>query len=499
MEIVMVFLEIIYGISILAMSLYGANSLYLTYVYWQTGPKPIVDCPPDSELPIVTVQLPIYNERYTVVRLLETVLDIDYPTHLMDIQILDDSTDDTSDIIQETLTRLDPPQGMVQHMRRTNRVDYKAGALSAGLAAASGDFVTIFDADFLPPRDFLRKTIPQFSSSEIGCVQCRWGHVNRDYNYFTRIQAMGIDGHFIIEQAARNFSGFFMNFNGTAGVWRKECIVDGGGWTGDTLAEDLDLSYRVQLRGWKFNYQPMIVCPAELPVHINAFKLQQSRWAKGSIQTAKKLLPVVWRSQFPLYVKIQGTLHLTGYMVHVLMMAVVFLTLPIGFSTNAYLMLVSSVLMFCAIGPPMMYASSQISLDAPQRIVNLPLLMLLGYGLAVNNAAAVIEGLMYSGGEFKRTPKFGVRKRSDLTMKLGRYGQLVKNFPQGEFAMLCMLAVFFVLAYVYRANRGIYPWLITYFASYLYMFLMGITDGLESVWRDRGVNKAQKEEKMFLV
>src|SRR3989449_2644652 len=265
--------------------------------------------------PYVTVQLPLFNERYVAARLVRAVAALDYPADRLEIQVLDDSTDDTAEIVAGVVGELRAQGVRVAHCRRTVRTGFKAGALAEGLATARGEFIAIFDADFVPPRDFLRAALPHFTE-RVAVVQARWGHLNRSYSALTVAQALGMDGHFGVEQSARAGSGLLLNFNGTAGVWRKAAIIDAGGWQSDTLTEDLDLSYRAQLRGWRIVYRPGIVGPAELPVVITGFKSQQRRWAKGAIQTAVKLLPAIARAPFSLWTKYQAFIHLTYYMIY---------------------------------------------------------------------------------------------------------------------------------------------------------------------------------------
>jgi len=275
---------------IVLLSLYGIHRYWILYLYYRyykwAKPAPVPPLP--DQLPIVTVQLPVYNERYVVERLVDAVCRMDYPKERLEVQVLDDSTDDTEKIVRAHVSRLGEQGFLIEHIRRNDRTGFKAGALAAGLAACRGEFIAIFDADFVPPADFLKKTLPYFGSPRIGMVQTRWGHLNENYSLLTWIQSIFLDGHFLIEHTARNRSGAFFNFNGTAGIWRKDAIVSSGGWQHDTLTEDLDLSYRAQMKGWQFVYLPDVVCPAELPVDINAFKTQQNRWTMGAIQTAKK-------------------------------------------------------------------------------------------------------------------------------------------------------------------------------------------------------------------
>ena len=289
--------EVLYGVCVLLLSLYGANSLVLIWLFLRhrddSGAEPLA---PET-WPHVTVQLPIYNELHIVERLLTAAARLDYPGDRLEIQVLDDSTDETRRVASQTVARLRAQGTDIVHIVRPNRAGYKAGALAAGLDQAKGELIAMFDADFDPPAVFLRNVVPHFADSAVGCVQTRWGHLNRDYSPFTRAQALGVDGHFVVEQTARSRSGMFVNFNGSAGVWRRRCIDDAGGWQGDTLTEDLDLSYRAQLRGWRIAYLPDVIVPAELPAQISGFKRQQARWAQGSIQTALKLVGPLLRSK----------------------------------------------------------------------------------------------------------------------------------------------------------------------------------------------------------
>ncbi|MCS6832635.1 MAG: glycosyltransferase, partial [Flammeovirgaceae bacterium] len=306
-------LLILYWLSIFFIFLFSIGQLYLVYVYQKN--KHVVTTTAKrqlpEELPIVTVQLPIYNEKYVVERLLDSISRLEYPKDKLDIQLLDDSTDETTELARRKIASILQEKGIaITHLHRTHRKGFKAGALQEGLIRAKGDFIAIFDADFLPPSDFLLKTIPLFDSPDIGAVQTRWGHLNDRYSLFTRLQSFGLDAHFCIEQKGRNLAGFFINFNGTAGIWRKACILDADGWHDDTLTEDLDLSYRAQLNGWKFRYLEEVVSPAELPVYVVDIKNQQFRWNKGGAQTAKKHLARLWKAPFPWKVKFYATLHL---------------------------------------------------------------------------------------------------------------------------------------------------------------------------------------------
>src|SRR6185369_8303951 len=282
-----------------------------------------------EKLPPVTIQLPLYNERYVVERLIEEVLKIEYPKELLQIQVLDDSTDDTAPFAEALVERYHTMGYPIEYHHRSNRHGFKAGALQAGLETATGELVAVFDADFCPPADFLMRTVHYFADPKIGVVQTRWSYLNRDYNFLTEVEAILLDGHFILEHGARSRAGYFFNFNGTAGILRREMIDDAGGWQHDTLTEDSDLSYRAQVKGWRFVYLPGLDCPSELPVEIHGFQVQQFRWAKGLTQCAKKLLPMIFRAEIPWRVKAEAFLHLTPNLSYPLMVVISALMLPV--------------------------------------------------------------------------------------------------------------------------------------------------------------------------
>jgi len=458
--------EVLYALCVVLLSLYGFNSLVLTWLYLRHRHDPIpVPSPPD-EWPHVTVQLPIYNELHTVERLLSAAARLDYPRDRLEIQVLDDSTDATSRVAARTVARLRRQGIDVIHISRPDRTGFKAGALAAGLAEAKGELIAIFDADFLPPPDFLQRVVPHFADPIVGCVQTRWGHLNRGYSLFTRAQALGVDGHFVVEQTARSRAGLFINFNGTAGIWRRTCIGDAGGWQGDTLTEDLDLSYRAQLRGWQIGYVPDVVVPAELPAQISGFKRQQARWAQGSIQTALKLLGPLLRSDQPWSVKLEGVVHLTGYLVHPLMLLVVLLTLPMSFSRN-WGLAAAPWLVIAAVGPPLLYTVAQMAEGQHwrYRLRALPLLAMLGMGLALSNTWAVLKAVLRLRQGFQRTPKFALRRSGDTWVgsvyALGRDSLIWGELGLAVFA-LALLAVPSV-------HWGFAPWLLLYASGFGYV------------------------------
>ena len=462
----MAVVEFVYAVCVVLLSIYGFNSLVLIWLYLRyRGDRVLIPSPPD-EWPPVTVQLPIYNEMHTVERLLAAAAGLDYPGDRLEIQVLDDSTDATCRVASRAVARLRQRGIDITHITRRDRAGFKAGALAAGMTRAKGELIAIFDADFIPPPDFLRRVVPHFADSVIGCVQTRWGHLNRDYSLFTRTQALGVDGHFVVEQAARSRAGLFINFNGTAGVWRRVCIEDAGGWQGDTLTEDLDLSYRAQLRGWRIWYLPDVIVPAELPAQISAFKRQQARWAQGSIQTAMKMIGPLLRSGQPWSVKLEGSIHLTNYLVHPLMLLVVLLTLPMSFS-HSWVLAVAPWLMMAATGPPLLYTVAQIT-DCEQwykRLRVLPVLTLLGMGLALSNTQAVMKALLGIHEGFQRTPKFSLRWPDDAWVG-SVYAVGADSLILGE---LFLAAFAFVLLVAPGIDRGFVPWLLLYAGGFGYV------------------------------
>ncbi len=400
-------------VALCGLLLYATNAYVMVALHWRhrRDPQPVLPLP--DPLPVVTVQLPLFNERYVAARLLEAVGALHYPRERLEIQVLDDSTDDTPGIVATAAERLRAEGLDVVHFRRQARTGFKAGALAEGLARARGEFIAIFDADFVPPADFLQATLRHFAP-DVAVVQARWGHLNRGFSPLTIAQSLGIDGHFAVEQTARARGGLFLNFNGTAGVWRKAAILDAGGWAHDTLTEDLDLSYRAQLRGWRIVYRPEIVCPAELPVLVGGFKSQQRRWAKGSIQTAVKLLPALWRSPLGSWKKYQGTLHLTYYLIHPLMLLGVLLAFPLRalgvLAHSAAAAWAGAIFTLATIGPATMLVYAQRTLDPTwgRRAWELVTIMVIGVGVALSTSCAVLGAFHARGREFIRTPKFGI-------------------------------------------------------------------------------------------
>src|SRR5262250_1526939 len=405
-----------YFIVLIVLAVYGLHRYWLVYDYYKYRKNVPGPPPPVAEWPRVTVQLPIFNERYVIERLVEAVAKFDYPAELLDVQVLDDSTDETQQVARACVERHAAAGMPIRYIHRSNRAGFKAGALENGLHTARGEFIAIFDADFLPEADFLRRTIPYFQNPEIGMVQTRWTYLNRDYSLLTQVETILLDGHFVVEHGARSRRGTFFNFNGTAGVWRRTAIEEAGGWQHDTLTEDTDLSYRAQLRGWRFIYLQDVECPAELPVEMTAFKAQQARWAKGLMQTAKKILPTVWRSHQPLKIKLEATFHLTANIAYPLMVLFALILLPamiVRFYQGWFQMLYLDLPLFlastCSVST--FYMVSQRDLyprEWRQRIKYIPFLMATGIGLSLGNAKVVIEALWGVKSEFVRTPKYRI-------------------------------------------------------------------------------------------
>ena len=472
-----------YFFVLIILGLYGWHRFFLVREYTKhkdraAGPVPLVA---DDRWPMVTVQLPFYNEMYVIERLIDAVAAFDYPQDKLEIQILDDSTDETTGIAELAALRLEARGFMVSYLHRTDRTGYKAGALEKGLEVAKGEFIAIFDADFVPDADFLKSTVPYFIGNEkLALVQARWGHLNHDYSLLTRIQAVMLDGHFILEHGGRNRAGCFFNFNGTAGVWRREAIPDSGGWQHDTLTEDLDLSYRAQLRGWQFLFVPQVVAPAEVPVEMNSFKSQQHRWAKGSIQTCRKNLPTILRANLPFKVKAEAFFHLTANFNYVLMLALSLLMFPamivryeMGWTEMllidlpAFFLATFSVANFYAFSQHEAYPKTWKS-----RLKYLPLVMAVGIGLTINNLRAVLEAAMGQQSEFKRTPKYGIKKAADdWQTKKYRQSQWVQPLIETS------LGLYFTSAVIYALYNGIFgslPFLMLFQFGYLYLGLSSI-------------------------
>lgn len=443
--------------------------------------------------PKVTTQIPLYNEANVAERIVRAVTEIDYPKTLHEIQILDDSNDETKLIIDKIVDEYIEKGYQIRIIRRSNREGYKAGALQEGMDICSGDLVAIFDGDFVPPKDFLKKTVPYFMSSQkTGLVQGRWGHLNSEDSLLTKAQGIGIDGHFVIEQTARTYNGLFMNFNGTAGIWRKAAIYDAGGWESDTLTEDMDLSYRAQLKGWKMVYLPNLVVPAELPHNIAAFKSQQFRWAKGSIQTAKKIFPRVLSAPIPVFKKFEAFIHLTHYMIHPLMFVLALMALPVLLFVDikfSYWVFgfISMVMSIAVVAPSILYIISQrvVYKDWNKKILYLPGLMCVGVGIAVSNTRAVLEALLGFESGFVRTPKAG-----DKLIKKYRVRKPWISFIEIFMGVYSFYSLAMYWAY---GNFMISPFLLLYGSGFLYVGLSGIKDEIFAIYLFFNKSNSHKE------
>jgi cellulose synthase/poly-beta-1,6-N-acetylglucosamine synthase-like glycosyltransferase len=408
-----------YFFVVLVLSGYGIHRYLIIYLYFKNRHRKPSSPARFSNLPVVTVQLPIYNEIHVIERLLKAISELEYPIEKLEIQVLDDSTDETYTVSQREVAKLRERGFDAVLLRRENRVGFKAGALDYGFQKAKGEFFFILDADFMPPPNILKESIDYFADPKVGMIQTRWGHINRSYSWLTRAQAILLDGHLVLEQTARSRTGRFFNFNGTAGFWRKTCIREAGGWQHDTLTEDLDLSYRAQLRGWKFIFLADIVTPAELPVDIDGFKSQQHRWTKGSIQTCKKVLPRIWTSRLPLYIKIEATAHLTANFAYLLLTCLCVLLHPSsgGPSPSGAAAIVRMLMIDLPIFVATTFSAAVFYLCAQRELYPrtwrreisfFPFVLALGIGLSINNARAVLEAVFNRKSEFSRTPKYGV-------------------------------------------------------------------------------------------
>jgi len=411
-----------------------------------------------EDIPFVTIQLPVYNESEVILRLIESASNIDYPKDKFEIQVVDDSTDETVKIIDNAIAQIRKEKAIdIYAVRRTSREHFKAGALSNALKYAKGQYAAIFDSDFVIPANFLKRTIAQIHpDSKMACVQGRWGHLNRYENWLTIAQSIGIDGHFAAEQGARSYNKLCMNFNGTAGVWRISAIEAVGGWSGDTLTEDIDLSYRVQLHGYHISYDFDMVCPAELPNNIIALKSQQKRWAKGSIETAIKLMPdIIMSKQLSFTQKLEAFIHLTHYTVALLMIILAIFTLPVlmlvpKVDIGLMLPIIWTAIVISALAPCALYTGSGMVLDRGLfSISHFPIMIVIGTGLCVNNAIAVIEALFRHKSEFVRTPKSG---SSDTNSKKGKYKVNSKIIPAVFEILLGLYCAYTFLIYIKEAK-----------------------------------------------
>jgi cellulose synthase/poly-beta-1,6-N-acetylglucosamine synthase-like glycosyltransferase len=498
-----------YFIVMIILAFYGIHRYQLVWLYFKNRKNLTKWNEPPSrfgegQLPFVTIQLPIFNEQFVIDRLIDAVCKLDYPRDRFEIQVLDDSIDETTHVAREIVERYArgfagaEPQPII-YIHRSNRHGYKAGALDKGLDVARGEFVAIFDADFVPPRQWLMQVIHHFAEPEIGMVQTRWTHLNRNYSFLTQVEAILLDGHFVLEHGGRSRAGVFFNFNGTAGMWRRETISTAGGWQHDTLTEDTDLSYRAQLAGWKFKYLQDVECPAELPIEMTAFKTQQARWAKGLIQTGIKILPRVLKSDVPWHTKLEAWYHLTANISYPLMIVLSVLLMPamIIRSWQGYIqMLLIDFPLFIAstMSVSTFYMASQKELYPKSwymSMLYIPFVMALGgIGLTITNTRAVLEALFGVKSAFARTPKYKVRKKGEKT-QAKVYRKRLGIVPWIELAIGCYFAwtVYYAIT---TENFFTVPFLILFVFGYWYTGLLSLLQGRFERSRDTGERMHEK-------
>ncbi len=479
-----------YFFVMIVLSVYGLHRYTMCYRYFKykksydPNPKRRFD-----ELPTVLIQLPMFNEQFVVERLVEAVCAMEYPREKLEIQVLDDSTDESQHVACEVVERYAAKGHPIVYIHRTNRHGFKAGALDEGLKVGKSEFVAVFDADFVPPPDWLMRVIHHFAEPDVGMVQTRWGHINRNYSLLTKIEAILLDAHFVIEHGSRARTGEYFNFNGTAGMWRIQAISDGGGWQHDTLTEDTDLSYRSQLAGWKFKYLPDVECPSELPIEMTAFKTQQARWAKGLIQTSIKILPLMFKSDIPRKIKVEAVYHLTAnisYPMMVIMTAFLMPAMIVRFYQGWFQMLLFDVPLFTAssLSIAVFYLMAERELFPRtwmKTFLYLPFLMALGIGLTVTNSVAVMEALFGIKSAFVRTPKYRVAKKGEKS-QAAKYRKRLKLAPWIEL----LVGSYFFVAILYTFTNENYftvPFLILFVIGYWYTGLMSLLQGRFERWR----------------
>ena len=476
-DAILVTTAVVYVVASLALFIFGLNLIVFSVRVWRRGAASTsgaLDAAAVDAWPRVTVQVPIYNELYVSERIVRAVAAFDYPRHLLQIQVLDDSTDETSLIIADVVKDLAAQGVAIAHVHRSNRRGYKAGALAEGMTSATGEFIAIFDADFVPPRDFLRRALVHFDAPDVAFVQARWGHVNREYSWLTRLQALAIDGHFLVEQAGRGLAGYWFNFNGTAGVWRAAAIADAGGWKADTLTEDLDLSYRAHLRGWTARFIEDLVVPAEVPAQLTGFRRQQHRWARGSLECAAKLLPQVWRTRESFMTRVQASLHLCAYMIQLLLLVLLLIYPLVVLASTEYpqfstIFGIGYVFALTAIAPTVFFVTGSRQ-GGRTWVRDLPRILAVtafGAGLMVNTARAALQIFTRQNPSFERTAKFGIGESAvpERSWKLKRYQLAPDRIVIAELA-LAFYAVFAAALAFNKGNWGVF--------TYALIFGMGL-------------------------
>jgi cellulose synthase/poly-beta-1,6-N-acetylglucosamine synthase-like glycosyltransferase len=471
--------EVLYLVSAVLLSVTGFHAITLSVLYLLKRNQKAIAPSQAGKLPTVVIQLPIYNERYVVERLIEAAARIDYPAELLTIQVLDDSTDDTVAITAAAIEKVRRMGIDISHIRRADRGGYKAGALAEGLRQTSAEFVVIFDADFVPQPDFLQTALPHFTGNpRLGLVQTRWAHLNAEYSLLTRAEAQAIDTHFLIEQTARNRNGLLINFAGTGGIWRRTCIEDSGGWHADTLSEDIDLSFRAQLRGWGCLYLPEVSTPGEIPPLMMGYKRQQARWAMGTVQCLRKMGGTVLKSSLSLAQKVEAVFHLTGYFIHPLLLILMLTALPVVLTRQVDNLPLAG-LGLAMFGPPLQALITQRTLytDWKLRMLYFPMLMVLGAGMAVNNTIAVIKGLTSKEAIFQRTPKYQSVDRQG-TWSLSSYTIPIDHTVYGEIFMAVYAVVTGVLAY--RVAPALSVFMVIYACGFVYVAATSLYQALAS-------------------
>jgi cellulose synthase/poly-beta-1,6-N-acetylglucosamine synthase-like glycosyltransferase len=479
----------IYGLSLLFIFFFSLGQLHLTWHYLKAVEERKGHVEPiksTQHLPLVCIQLPIYNEKYVVEGLVDSVCAINYPVELLSIQVLDDSSDETTAILQHKIEQWHAKGVNIELIRRPDRKGFKAGALQYGMKLTEAAFIAIFDADFLPPSDFLHRTIPQFADSKVGVVQTRWGHTNKQYSLLTRLQAFGLDAHFTIEQVGRNHAGSFINFNGTAGVWRKETIIDAGGWSADTLTEDLDLSYRAQLKGWKFIYKEDVESPAELPIIMPAIKSQQFRWNKGGAETARKNFGKILKSNLGFSNKLHAFFHLFNSTIFIAILITALLSVPMLYIKSeqpalALLFQIGSVFLLGFFSIAIFYwvAAKQLSNERFYFIKTFPIFITISMGLSLHNAFAVAEGLLGFKSAFIRTPKFNLQKDGNESWQQNKYLNLQISWLTVFEALLAIYFGFGIWLGIHLADYGLLIFHFMLMLGYTLVFFHSVSPKLK--------------------
>jgi cellulose synthase/poly-beta-1,6-N-acetylglucosamine synthase-like glycosyltransferase len=497
-----------YFIVMLILAFYGIHRYQLVWLYYKNRKNAAKWSEPpmrfeEGELPFVTIQLPIFNEQFVIDRLIDACCRLNYPRDRFEIQVLDDSTDETVQVARQIVERYAtgfigmPPQP-IHYLHRTNRHGYKAGALDKGLDVAKGGLIAIFDADFVPPREWLMQVVHHFAEPAIGMVQTRWTHLNRNYSFLTQVEGILLDGHFVLEHGGRSRAGVFFNFNGTAGMWRREAITQAGGWQHDTLTEDTDLSYRAQMAGWRFKYLQDVECPAELPIEMTAFKTQQARWAKGLIQTGKKILPRVLKSDMPFHTKLEAWYHLTANLSYPLMIILSTLLMPAMIirswqGTTQMLLIDLPLFMASTMSISSFYLVSQKELHPKtwwKTVLYIPFLMALGVGLTITNTKAVLEALFGVKSAFARTPKYRVKKKGERS-QAKVYRKRLGIVPWIELAIGCYFTATVWYA-ITSENYFTVPFLALFVFGYWYTGLLSLLQGRFERFSGRGGEMHEK-------